>query len=53
MGTIFLGFPHSQPLRLVFDTGSENAVVTSSLCFDQHLKSDAGMKLKSHFDDKN
>lgn len=34
MGTLFLGSPESQPVRLVFDTGSEFLAVTSNFCFD-------------------
>ena len=32
VGTIYLGSPVSQPVRVVFDTGSEYLAVTSSLC---------------------
>ena len=32
MGTLFLG--RDQPVRVVFDTGSENLVVSSNYCFD-------------------
>ena len=32
VGTLFVGAPHSQPVRVIFDTGSEHLTVTSSLC---------------------
>lgn len=35
VGTIYLGFPKSQPARVIFDTGSEYLGVTSSLCDDK------------------
>jgi hypothetical protein len=34
IGTIYLGSPQSQPVRVAFDTGSEFLTVTSSLCSD-------------------
>jgi hypothetical protein len=34
MGTVYLGSPISQPVNVVFDTGSEYLAVTSSLCDD-------------------
>ena len=34
LGTIYLGSPKSQPIKVVFDTGSEYLVVTSSFCKD-------------------
>ena len=33
-GDLYLGSPHSQPIRLIFDTGSEYLIVTSVLCDD-------------------
>ena len=35
VGTIFLGFPHGQPAKVIFDTGSEYLGVTSALCDDK------------------
>lgn len=35
VGTIYLGFPKSQPAKVVFDTGSEYLGITSSLCDDK------------------
>ena len=35
VGTIYLGFPKSQPAKVIFDTGSEYLGVTSSLCDDK------------------
>ncbi len=32
VGTLYLGAPHGQPTRVIFDTGSEHLAVTSSLC---------------------
>ena len=49
MGTIFLGYPYSQPVRVVFDTGSENLVVTSEMCFDQYIPQDSLQDLNKHF----
>ena len=34
-GTMYLGSPNSQPVRLIFDTGSEYLIVTSVLCDDK------------------
>lgn len=34
-GTMYLGSPASQPVRLIFDTGSEYLIVTSALCDDK------------------
>ena len=34
LGTIYLGSPVSQPATVVFDTGSEFLVITSSFCDD-------------------
>lgn len=36
VGTLYLGFPESQPTKLVFDTGSEYLITTSSLCDDKN-----------------
>ena len=33
-GTMYIGSPESQPVRLIFDTGSEYLIVTSVLCDD-------------------
>ena len=38
MGTLYLGTPVSQPVKVVFDTGSEFLAITSSLC-EQELSS--------------
>jgi len=35
VGTIYLGAPKTQPVRVVFDTGSEYLAITSSLCDDK------------------
>jgi len=35
LGTIYLGSPKSQPVKVVFDTGSEFLAVTSTLCSDE------------------
>jgi hypothetical protein len=35
VGTIYVGSPVSQPVRVVFDTGSEYLAVTSALCDDE------------------
>lgn len=35
VGTLYLGTPASQPVRVVFDTGSEYLAVTSALCDDE------------------
>ena len=35
VGTIYLGTPNSNPVRVVFDSGSEYLAVTSSLCDDK------------------
>lgn len=32
VGTIYLGAPHGQPARVIFDTGSEHLAVTGALC---------------------
>lgn len=34
LGTIYIGTPVSQPIRVAFDTGSEFLAITSSLCND-------------------
>ena len=34
LGTIHIGTPNSQPIRVAFDTGSEFLAITSSLCSD-------------------
>lgn len=34
VGTIYLGYPDQQPTRVVFDTGSEYLITTSTLCDD-------------------
>jgi len=34
MGTIYIGTPISQPIKVAFDTGSEFLAITSSLCSD-------------------
>ena len=34
-GTMYLGSPMSQPIRVIFDTGSEYLIVTSVLCDDK------------------
>ena len=34
LGTIHLGMPNTQPVKVAFDTGSEFLVVTSSFCDD-------------------
>jgi hypothetical protein len=34
MGTLYVGTPDSQPVTVVFDTGSEYLAITSSLCDD-------------------
>lgn len=36
-GTLYIGAPNSQPVRLVFDTGSELLAVTSILCDDSKM----------------
>ena len=35
VGTIYLGTPNSNPVRVVFDSGSEYLAVTSALCDDK------------------
>ena len=35
VGTIYLGYPQGQPVKVIFDTGSEYLGVTSSLCDDK------------------
>jgi len=35
VGTLYLGVPNSQPVKVVFDTGSEYLTITSALCDDQ------------------
>jgi len=50
VGTIFLGFPESQPVRVVFDTGSEYLITTSALCDDQQAKN---FKFKVYDQDHN
>jgi hypothetical protein len=35
VGTIYLGAPNTQPVKVVFDTGSEYLAITSSLCDDK------------------
>lgn len=32
VGTLYLGAPHGQPARVIFDTGSEHLAVTGALC---------------------
>lgn len=39
IGTIYLGSPKSQPVRVVFDTGSEYLAVTTNLCNNQKMNS--------------
>ena len=39
IGTIYLGSPNSQPVRVVFDTGSEYLAVTSNLCSNKKMNS--------------
>jgi hypothetical protein len=34
LGMVHLGYPHTQPVKVAFDTGSEFLAVTSSLCDD-------------------
>jgi hypothetical protein len=34
VGKLYIGAPHSQPVRVIFDTGSEHLALTSSLCSD-------------------
>jgi len=43
VGSLYLGAPHGQAARVIFDTGSEHLAVTGSLCNNQT----AG---KYHFD---
>lgn len=38
VGTLYLGTPISQPVRVVFDTGSEYLAVTSALCDDEKAR---------------
>ena len=45
MGTVYMGSPHSQPARVVFDTGSEYLAVTSALCDD---KTSGNFKFKKY-----
>jgi hypothetical protein len=35
VGTLYVGAPHSQPVKVIFDTGSEHLAITSSLCNNQ------------------
>jgi len=35
LGTVHMGSPHSQPAKVVFDTGSEYLAITSVLCDDE------------------
>ena len=37
VGKLFIGAPHSQPIKVIFDTGSEHLTITSSLCNDNTL----------------
>ena len=37
-GKIYLGSPVSQPVNVIFDTGSEHLAVTSNLCDDKTAK---------------
>lgn len=32
VGTLYMGAPHGQPARVIFDTGSEHLAVTGALC---------------------
>ena len=32
VGTLYVGAPHSQPVKVIFDTGSEHLAITSALC---------------------
>ena len=32
VGTLYVGAPNSQPVRVIFDTGSEHLAITSALC---------------------
>ena len=34
-GTIYLGYPQGQPVKVIFDTGSEYLGVSSALCDDK------------------
>lgn len=34
VGELDIGSPNKQPIKLIFDTGSEYLVVTSNLCSD-------------------
>jgi hypothetical protein len=35
VGTVYIGAPHSQPARVIFDTGSEHLAITGGLCSNQ------------------
>ena len=35
VGTLYVGAPHSQPVKVIFDTGSEHLAITSALCNNQ------------------
>ena len=35
VGTLYVGAPNSQPVRVIFDTGSEHLAITSNLCSNQ------------------
>lgn len=35
IGTLYVGAPHSQPAKVIFDTGSEYLAITSALCSNQ------------------
>jgi hypothetical protein len=35
VGTVYLGAPHGQPAKVIFDTGSEYLAVTGALCNNQ------------------
>lgn len=35
VGSLYLGAPHGQKARVIFDTGSEHLAITGSLCNNQ------------------
>ena len=50
MGQVYVGTPDSQPVTVVFDTGSEYLAITSSLCDDS---SSGDFKFKKFDQDAN
>jgi hypothetical protein len=57
IGTLFLGAPKGQQVRVIFDTGSEHLAVTGNLCDDKaagnyHFGQEGGDKISLTQEDK-